>query len=80
MASCSQTCRAPPPRATLGRPPAPREQQVGREFLEEQAAGYVRHAPAAPRPKPAAVTNPQRQALADFCLVLLNSAEFLYVD
>jgi hypothetical protein len=49
----------------LGRPPAGRESEVGLQFLQKQASSYGDKRP---------------QALADLCLVLLNSAEFLYID
>jgi hypothetical protein len=49
----------------LGRPAAAREREVGLQFLQKQASSYADKRP---------------QALADLCLVLLNSAEFLYID
>ncbi len=48
----------------LGRAPTVRERQLGVEFLQKQTRGY----------------QDRSKALADFCLVLLNSAEFLYLD
>jgi hypothetical protein len=54
-------------RLVLSRPRSGAEHQRGLEFLRTQSAGYRS-------------ANPRRLALADFCLVLLNSAEFLYVD
>lgn len=53
--------------AIHGRSPTPREQQLGVEFLRRQGSGYGEKERA-------------RSAIRDFCLVLLNSAEFLYVD
>lgn len=50
-----------------GRSPTPRERELGTEFLRRQASGYGEK-------------DNTRRALLDLCLVLLNSAEFLYVD
>jgi mono/diheme cytochrome c family protein len=53
-------------RAVLGRLPDERELGVSIEFLREQSSRYP--------------ADNRGGALVDFCLVLLNSAEFLYVD
>ena len=54
-------------RRTLGRPPTPIERRFARKFLERDAAATQR-----PGNGPAALTN--------FCLVLFNVNEFVYVD
>jgi hypothetical protein len=60
------------------------DQQTGTYLTEPKPAAP----PPAPMPTPAAdaaaepiaAPSPEHRALADFCLVLLNSPEFLYVD
>jgi hypothetical protein len=60
----------------LGRRPDTAEKTMGLRFLERQARGYgVKGAQST-----SAAPDGRQLALADFCLVLLNSAEFLYVD
>ena len=62
------------------------ERAVGLRFLSDQAAGYISDGASQKSPADASLDSPlgseaaQRQSLVDFCLVLLNSAEFLYVD
>jgi hypothetical protein len=54
----------------LGRRPTPAELADAVAFLEEQSASYREEKRA----------DPERQALADFCQVLLGLNEFVYVD
>ncbi len=74
-------------RLTLSRPASPAEQTKALAFLKDQTAAYPSQPPAPPHilrgdadlpPEPQ--PPPEHHALADFCLVLLNSPEFLYVD
>ena len=65
-------------RLALGREPEPQEQELGLKFLTEESARYAKLAAA--KDKPTAAAPPEEQALADLCLVLFNSAKFLYVD
>ena len=60
-------------RLTLGRRPAPDELIEAIEFLDQQSRLAQ---PSAPRSSPSAT----HEALVDFCHVLINSSEFLYVD
>ncbi len=60
-------------RLTLGRRPDPEELIEALAFLDSQARLAQ---PSAPRSSPSA----NHAALIDFCHVLLNSSEFLYVD
>jgi hypothetical protein len=55
-------------RLTLVRWPAPRERRLAAAFLQRQTALLKDHA------------RGDRDALADFCLALLNTNEFVYVD
>jgi hypothetical protein len=48
----------------LSRQPTPQEIEIGQKFLQKQTA----------------LTSGFREALADYCLALLNSNEFVYVD
>jgi alcohol dehydrogenase class IV len=48
----------------LSRNPTPQEIELGQKFLQKQTA----------------LTPAFRDALADYCLALLNSNEFVYVD
>jgi hypothetical protein len=58
-------------RLAYGRAPAPTERQEALGFLREQASRIRSQFHRA---------DPRRAALVDFCHVLLNSNEFLYVD
>ena len=60
-------------RLTLGRRPEPDEIADGLSFVERQASRV------APAGKPSNI-QASHEALVDFCHVLLNSNEFLYVD
>jgi hypothetical protein len=60
-------------RSTLGRRPEPDEIADGLSFVERQASRV------APAGKPSNI-QASHEALVDFCHVLLNSNEFLYVD
>jgi hypothetical protein len=60
-------------RLTLGRRPEPDEMTEASFFLDHQA--HLSPAPTHPSSRAA-----DRAALVDFCHVLLNSNEFLYVD
>jgi hypothetical protein len=62
-------------RLALGRPPLPEEQAAVAEFLHRQEAQIVADAQAAGRAAPQA----SEQALAGFCLVLLNGNEMAYL-
>jgi len=53
--------------AVLGRAPTTTEAARAADFLREQAVRYQ-------------AAKQENSALTDLCLVLLNSAEFLYVD
>jgi Protein of unknown function (DUF1553)/Protein of unknown function (DUF1549)/Planctomycete cytochrome C len=64
----------------LGRPPGPREQDLGRDFLQKQTKGYAALVVASFAARSPAFADPQHLALTDVCLALLNSAEFSYVD
>lgn len=57
-------------RLTVGRAPTANEKREGADFLREQAL----------RTPQKTGVNPQASALADFCHVLLNANEFLYLD
>ena len=52
------------------------------EFLQEQMTDYTQQLAALPDADDEAKLNrlAQHRAVSDFCQVLLNSAEFLYVD
>ncbi len=53
-------------RRILGRPPTDSEFELGMEFLQSQSVGYG--------------ADDIQSPLVDLCLILMNSAEFLYVD
>jgi hypothetical protein len=57
-------------RLAFGRPATAEERSEGAAFLKEQAR----------RVRPKDGTDPAKAALIDFCHVLLNANEFLYVD
>ncbi|MEO5804404.1 MAG: DUF1553 domain-containing protein [Verrucomicrobiota bacterium] len=57
----------------LNRPPTKKEREMALRFLEQQSSLYERVREEESKPV-------QQDALIDFCLVLLNSAEFIYVD
>ena len=61
----------------LGRPPTESEQMLGLQFMRNQAIGYHSDRVGSGL---AQKRDAQMTALADLCLVLFNSAEFLYVD
>jgi hypothetical protein len=56
--------------AALGRPPTADELEASEQFIKEQADAYVKDGKA----------DAQRLALADFCQVLMELNEFIYVD
>ena len=64
--------------AILGRVPTAEEYQLGLDFLENQRQRYG-SSPDGAESKSSTVASSD-PALVDLCLVLLNSAEFLYVD
>jgi len=64
--------------AILGRVPTAEEYQLGLDFLENQRQRYG-PSPDGAGSKSSTVASSD-PALVDLCLVLLNSAEFLYVD
>ncbi|HXX92920.1 MAG TPA: DUF1553 domain-containing protein, partial [Planctomycetota bacterium] len=69
-------------RLALCRPPSPPEEDQALSWLETQARIRL-EAPAGTgsgRVEPEAKTAAERMALVDFCHVLLNSNEFVYVD
>ena len=63
--------------SVLGRSPDPAERELGLRFLGDQEVGY-RESDANPPSKQ--TTAGKDGALVDLCLVLFNSAEFLYTD
>jgi len=69
--------------AVLGRPTTAVEKELGREFLTGQQARYQlvergsKPSPDPPTDNSNALCEPE---LVDLCLILLNSAEFLYID
>jgi hypothetical protein len=63
-------------RLALGRAPRPEERRVSAEFLRKEAE-LLRARPTPPRPGD---SEAQHAAVVDFCHVLLNLNEFLYVD
>ena len=72
-------------RLTLARPPTAEERRLGEQFITQQERLISREAPSkGPRvdqpPAPSNVDARFALALADYCLVLLNLDEFLYVD
>jgi len=72
-------------RLTLARPPSAQERQLGQQFLAAQET-LIRQETTGNRslaqlhPVPANVDSRFALALADYCLVLLNLDEFLYID
>ena len=72
-------------RVTLARPPSAQERQLGQQFLATQEK-LIRQETTGNRslaqlhPVPANVDSRFALALADYCLVLLNLDEFLYID
>jgi hypothetical protein len=72
-------------RLTLARPPSAEERQLGQQFLAAQET-LIRQETTGNRslaqlhPVPANVDSRFTLALADYCLVLLNLDEFLYID
>jgi hypothetical protein len=72
-------------RRAFGRMPMAEERKVGEKFLAEQTAAIrervtVRQDIGLPPGLPAGVDPAVARALADFCLALLNSNEFVYVE
>ena len=75
-------------RIVLGRAPTDAEAKLAINFLRVQSDGYGGAKPLAPAPGihgAVGERTPERfadvdGALVDYCLILLNSAEFLYVD
>jgi hypothetical protein len=72
-------------RLTLARPPSARERKLGQQFITQQERLIAREAPspgphADQHPVPSNVDARFALALADYCLVLLNLDEFLYID
>jgi hypothetical protein len=71
-------------RIALARPATADEIAAGVAFLASQAAALAdRKKPdnlATPMPMPAHVAYEEAAAFVDFCLVLLNGSEFLYLD
>jgi hypothetical protein len=72
-------------RLTLARPPSAEERQLGQQFIIQQERLIGREAPspgplADQHPVPSNVDARFALALADYCLVLLNLDEFLYID
>jgi hypothetical protein len=61
-------------RLALARRPTPDQTHYGETWLDEQAARYAQ---ADPRGTPAQA---EQRALADLCLMLLNTNEFLYIE
>lgn len=57
----------------VNRSPSRQEIQMGVKFLKEQSAAYATG-------KESRANSAEREALIDFCLVLFNTAEFLYVN
>ena len=71
-------------RRALGRSPSPAESKLAADFLTDHAALLedslaARLAVAVPADLPAGASPATAAALADFCLALLNSNEFVYV-
>jgi hypothetical protein len=70
-------------RLALGRPPRPVERETARAFLSSQGDllrdQLQARRPPAPSAGVLAATDPAAAALADFCLVMFNRNEFLYV-
>ena len=68
-------------RLSLARAPTEAEKEKVARFLDNQARAYS-SGPSVPSTAvpPATSATPEHRALADFCQVLLNSPEFLYVD
>ena len=66
--------------------PSKGERAAGLCFLSDQTAGYTSDGAGQEPPANASPDGPlgseamRRQSLVDFCLVLLNSAAFLYVN
>jgi hypothetical protein len=69
-------------RRVLGRSPTDEELHLGLKFLESQSESYGQNASAIATPKVTSLISfaEVNGALVDYCLVLMNSAEFLYVD
>ncbi|MEQ8788098.1 MAG: DUF1549 and DUF1553 domain-containing protein [Pirellulaceae bacterium] len=72
-------------RRALGREPTADELHLAREFLTLQTAAITTESRsesqlASPLPFPADVAPAEAAALVDFCLALLNTSEFVYVD
>ncbi|MFL5243538.1 MAG: DUF1549 and DUF1553 domain-containing protein [Gemmataceae bacterium] len=72
-------------RWAFGREPHEREIASGTSFLTEQTALIrdllqEKHKVATPKPMPAGVNPADAGALVDFCLALLNTNEFIYID
>jgi hypothetical protein len=70
---------------SLSRLPSDKEQSLARDFLAKQAALLVAEKRAAdglalPDPQAAGVSAQQAAALVDFCLAILNTSEFVYVE
>jgi hypothetical protein len=72
-------------RLALGRKATDREIAAAKEFLTNQSEQLrdmlrSRHKIAGPQPLPDAIDPAEAAALADFCLALLNSNEFIYLE
>lgn len=66
----------------LSRPPEAAEREAGRETLNRLRQAWEKQQPAAQQAgeQPSAAQRPGRRALANYCLAILNSAAFLYLD
>ena len=72
-------------RRALGRDPSPQELTLGKEFLDRQSAilksgARQRDQLALPVPCPPLEDPHQAAALTDYCLAIINSNEFVYLD
>ncbi len=67
-------------RLALARAPSTAELDAGVEFFRDRRASIIAKRPAAGAATDQPLPDPDREALAAFCLVVLNLNEFVYID